>query len=160
MKETWALIEGTSKYEVSNFGQVRNATTKRILKPATGRGGYLWIVLYFKPCVQTPKYIHRLVACAFIANKENKKEVNHKNGIKDDNSVTNLEWMTPSENAKHAFASGLKNNVCKLSSFDVTEIRKIYKSGGISHQKIGESFGVTASAVGLIIRGQRWPQLN
>lgn len=64
--------------------------------------------------ISSTKYFHRVVAEAFIPNPENKKEVNHINGIKTDNQLSNLEWVTRSENTIHAYATGLLTGVKEI----------------------------------------------
>lgn len=79
--------------------------------------GYCMIFLYLNG-KRKNKLIHRLVAEAFIPNKEYKKEVNHIDGNKQNNSVNNLEWVTPSENAKHAFKKKLNSHTRNILQFD------------------------------------------
>lgn len=121
--EIWKDIKNYEEfYEVSNLGRIRRKegyvnsgikhNTKRlvksyVLKQNKKRSGYLTVDLSKNNIVKTIS-VHRIVAITFCENPLNKKEVNHINGNKQDNRAENLEWVTPSENIKHAFDIGLK----------------------------------------------------
>lgn len=92
-------------YFVSDVGDVysyKYGTLKKRNTIVNKRTGYVLVVLCKNNKAQT-KTVHRLVAQAFINNPDNKPEVNHKNGIRNDNRVENLEWATNSENQLHSF---------------------------------------------------------
>lgn len=97
-------IKNFNKYYVDNYGNVYSTNHNRIikLKQSLMPNGYMHIGLH-KNNKAYNKYVHRLVAEAFIPNPENKKDVNHKNGIRTDNRVENLEWVSRSENQLHAY---------------------------------------------------------
>ena len=100
--EIWKEVEGTEGcYFVSNYGNIKNQ--KRILKQSPTIRGYLSVKVF-----QGRKSSHRLVAIAFIPNPDNKEQVNHKDGNKQNNHVDNLEWMTGTENQRHSWETGLR----------------------------------------------------
>lgn len=113
MTERWATIEQYPDYEVSDLGQVRRVTPGRktfpgkILKPLSMGQGYLSVALVAEGAVFR-RYIHRLVAAAFIGPCPDRHEVNHLNGNKTDNRAGNLEYVTRSGNVRHALDTGLK----------------------------------------------------
>ena len=125
--EIWKTIKDFEDYQVSNLGNVKmtanNATRKeRILKPLVTNRGYYRVALYKdkKPNFFT---IHRLVAIYFIDNPENKSQVNHKDGNKENNIVSNLEWMSNKENSDHAYNTGLKSKESLNKAFKIKSIR-------------------------------------
>lgn len=101
MCKKWKILDKYKGYEISNIGEVRNINTGVILKPSISIKGYNTVVLKGKRVL-----VHRLVATAFIANPQNKSQVNHINGQKRDNRVENLEWVTCSENIIHSYKIG------------------------------------------------------
>lgn len=119
-REIWEDIENfKGVYQVSNKGRVRSLDRSiidclgrcqfkrgKLLKLYKGKTGYFVVDLKTNDIRKMAK-VHILLAQAFIPNPENKLQVNHKDGIKTNNNLTNLEWNTPSENLKHAYDNGL-----------------------------------------------------
>jgi len=118
MKEIWKKINGYDSYRVSNLGRIKSLIGKeKILKNQKNPGGYLSVRLNGKRHL-----VHRLVGFAFIKNPENKPEINHKNKIKTDNCVKNLEWNTRYENEAHKYG---KPNMELFSKLVKTEIESL-----------------------------------
>lgn len=130
--EIWRDVIGyEGLYQVSNFGRVKSLYKGRLLSLWQNKYGYLLANLR-KGKVQKHKLVHCLVAEAFIekpvVNSDKKLEVNHIDGVKTNNTVDNLEWVTRSENMKHAYRCGIAT---------VTEkMRENFKSVGHRTGKI------------------------
>ena len=151
MEEFKAIAEG---YEVSTFGNVRSTKykTPRILKPAADKKGYLYVGLSLNGKLKCFK-IHRLVALAFIPNPEGKPQINHINGIKTDNRVENLEWVTGLENMHHAISTGL-NQQEKLSSEQVRYVRE--NPEGLTQYELADLLGVCHQTISNVQLGKTY----
>lgn len=103
--EQWKLVKEYSDYAVSTQGRVFSRKTKRILKPSKATG-YPCVNLC-KDGIRTAYYVHRLVADAFIPNPHDLQYVNHIDGNKLNNNVSNLEWCTAAQNTQHAVSTGI-----------------------------------------------------
>ena len=167
-KEIWEDIEGfDGYYQISNSGRLRIPNGRfgppnRIMKTDPSGNGYALVFLYKKDKSRKAVTVHRLVANAFIPNPENKPQVNHKNGLKTDNQIDNLEWATSSEDRQHAYDIGLKvapngerHYSAKLNSFQVRVIRK----SDLSQRELVRIFKVTQPTVRAIINKTTWKQI-
>lgn len=152
MKEEWKQIEG-SKYSVSNTGLVINNETGRLMNQRSG-GTSPYLVVNLTTNGKTYKaLVHRLVAKAFIPNPENKKQVNHKDKNKFNNSVENLEWTTPLENMAHHYATGgvKRNNQTYKGKFGKEHNRSLkLMCDGVVYYGLSEASRLTGIGISTI----------
>lgn len=164
MEEIWKVIEGFENYEVSNFGQVRNIKTQKIIKQHIGAGGYPTVYLKNKSLHKTA-LVHRAVAKAFIPNPFNKPIVNHINAIRNDYRIENLEWATLMENVTHMLKLGRQNPrkgerhpKAKLTEQQVLQVKQL--NGLMSVKDIALKFGVKYGVIDDILNFRTWRHLK
>lgn len=170
MKQELKDIKGfEGLYAITKNGQVWSYPRKygkyiskgRFIKSKINkRDGYVYIILTKPIKKQFSFKLHRLVALTYVSNPKNKREVNHINGIKTDNSVENLEWNTRQENATHATDildrwSGEKNPMYILTDKEIKEIRKLASEKKYSQNQMGKMFGISQTQIFRIIHNQR-----
>ena len=147
----WKPVVGyEGLYEISENGQLKNLKTNRFIKPSI-KSGYLGVTISKNGILKTIS-IHRLVAIAFIDNPKNKKFVNHKNGIKTDNHVNNLEWCNQKYNNIHAIETGLRPT--KINREIAENIRKEIENNNIEELSI--KYNISISHIKKILRYERW----
>lgn len=152
--EIWLPIEEVNgKYEVSNKGNVRNSTSGKILKANLDLMGYPIVIISDLHYTRFTRTIHRLVAKYFCDGYAEGLVVNHKDGNKTNNHYTNLEWVTQSENVKHAFSIGLaKSNAWRLSK------RVLCVETDVSYtstKDASKSTGIHQGNISAVCRGSR-----
>jgi len=169
VREIWKPVVGyETHYQVSNMGRVKRIkagpSTKagRILKPGKSKKGYLSVGLC-KDGLQRAFSIHRLVLIAFKGSPQNKEQASHLNGIKSDNKLVNLTFMTQSENinygqnflGEYRGVSGEEHCCAKLTSSKVRKIRKLRKNG-MKYKEISKLFPVTIQNIHYICKQKTW----
>lgn len=166
-QEIWVPISGyENRYEISSFGRVKSFLTGILLKPNLTKWGYHKYWLYNGSKKDRKGMLsHRLVAIAFIPNPNGYLEVNHIDGNKLNNSISNLEWCTCKQNVQHAHRIGLVNKKVRQynSAFkdcDVLEIRKIFAQGGITKAELARRYSVSQFAIGRVIRHESYQYLE
>lgn len=164
MNEKWVWINGyENRYQVSNLGRIKSfgRNTPLIMKLKDIRG-YKNVIL-FNGIYKKTKQVHRLVAQSFIPNPFNLPEVNHINGNKADNCVTNLEWISKSDNIKHAWKNGLKNQDgennpnCVLTDDIVRNILLKGKYG--TYTQMSKDYGISRSTLEHILKRHTWKHI-
>ena len=172
--EVWLDIKGyEGYYQVSNFGRVKSLARvvecrkdvfvnkkEKFLSDWDCGKGYRKVKLS-KDAIEKSIRVHRLVVETFLDNPEAKSEVNHINGIKNDNRIENLEWCTSSENTKHALNNKLKisqkgseHGMSKLTEKDVLEIREIGRSKSL--KEVSKIFKVSESLISNVLLNKIW----
>lgn len=159
--ELWKDFQG--HYQVSNLGNVWSNRTNKMILPFTDKDGYL----RFKVTSNGKRkhwFVHRAVAVAFLPNPDGKPCVNHDDGNKKNNSLYNLEWMTHSENMKHAIEKkilkpvfGERNGNAKLKNKEVVIIRELYKK---QIETLAIKYKVSKKTIRNVIQKKYWKNVK
>lgn len=177
MIEEFRPIQDFQGYEVSNLGNIKSTARKikcswngkvilrtikeQMLKPQINKWGYSTIK-FGKHGKR--KLVHRLVAIEFIENPLNLPEVNHKDGVKTNNHVSNLEWCTGDDNKAHCVAMGLSARgvqkwSCKLNDEKVLRIKQLSKQG-VSGVELSRMYNISPSMIYSIRAGRFWKHVK
>lgn len=168
-EEIWKEIDGyNGHYLINAIGQIKskqkNWKNYRIKTPVLHPQGYYTVVLWlnYKPKLFK---IHRLIAQYFIPNPLNLPAINHKNGIKTDNRIGNLEWCTFQHNVRHMFDNKLTTAIgethynSKLKKRDIKWIRENYHPKKMHTGIISKKFGITPQCAGRILLRKSWKHI-
>ena len=166
--EIWKdIVNYENIYQVSNLGRIRDAKSKIIKSQHLHKDGYFLITLY-KDSTKLTCRVHRLVAQAFIPNPHKLPEINHISGIKMDNRVCNLEWVSSRDNIKHAWGIGIYSKsilqraqlkkMKPVIQYQGKSIKKIYRSEHNAAKDMGVSVQSIVAAIknGFSCCGYQW----
>lgn len=169
MSERWAAVDGWPKYRVSSAGVV-TGPRGHPLAGARDKNGYHCIYIGPRKAGALLK-VHRAVVSAFVGPIPEGMHVNHKNGVKDDNRVENLEIVTPHQNVLHGYrtlgrqgrnsnpARGVGHSNATFSEADVREMRRLYAAGE-KQWEIAQHFRSSQATVSKIVRREAWAHLT
>lgn len=162
--ENWKTIDDFPDYEASSFGNIRSKDRfvdmgrdgwpdmfkrGKAMVLYLKKNGYLQVALYKNKKIHHVS-VHKIILLCFISQRPSKTHVcNHKDGCKTNNSISNLEWVTPSENAIHAIETGLYK--IKLTKSKICELLSEYATGEYTQTQIALKFHVDPSTINKIL---------
>lgn len=164
--EIWKTIPNNTEYEASNLGNIRSKsntyTSTYKGTPVTRKkktkliGNKLSPKGYKRIKLDKVYFVHRLIAETFISNPNSLSQVNHINGIKTDNRVENLEWVSNQQNRDHAVKHNLvanrSNGYCKLTISQIIEIQKLYNINKFKQKEIANMYNVCQQTISKVLQ--------
>jgi hypothetical protein len=158
--ETWKELDSFPDYSFSSLGRIKSFKRGgvKILRTQSDKDGYKLVSLSVSGKPKTYR-VHRLIAMVFIG--ESCLYINHKNGIKSDNRIANLEYVTALENITHAIKTGLTKQRCEdsgmstITNAQAVEIHSLL-SCGVKQSVIAKRFGLSKSIVHSIKSKKTW----
>ncbi len=174
--EKWSKINSFPNYSVSDHGRIKRlkgyrCKTDRILAlTGSNNCGYVIVGLWdYSKCYGNKCYgfsLHRLILEAFISKAPEGTVCHHIDGNKKNNKLSNLEWISPKDNMRHAYGTGLahggkgeQNSQAKLTDNKVLMIRYLYKKCGMAYFEIGKLFRVDGQSISNIINLKSWAHI-
>ena len=177
LQEKWGKLvypkipDELNRFEISSWGRLKNTLTQHIYKPDVLSSGYYSVrTTLGSRSGKIHILIHKAVAYTFLPNPNNLQEVNHKDGNKINNNISNLEWCTSHDNQQHKYDAGLfdkskisgeNNHASKLTVEDVRYIRDhyIYGSKQFGSSSLAKEFDISKATVLSIIHNKTWADI-
>jgi hypothetical protein len=158
--EEWKEIDLIDNVEVSNYGKIRNKKTKKEYSQWINKWGYCLVTIKREGTKKKHYQVHRLVMTAFVG--KSKLNVNHIDGNKRNNIITNLEYLTQKENIKHSIDNGLSNfaytqKYAKLT-FEIAEEIRRRVANKEKQRNLAIEFGVTPATINDIVKYRIWKE--
>lgn len=156
----WTTHSRHTDYLVSTDGQIKSCVQikqGRLLRPNTSPTGYRRVMIG-RGGYQKHLLVHRLVAETYIPNPYNKPQVNHIDGDKSNNNVTNLEWCTRLENMQHASKMGLlpSNALANPNNRLNIEIARFVRESSLKGRVLAKIYGVSETTISDVRRNKTW----
>lgn len=152
--EIFKVIQEFPEYKISNLGNIKNNKDQVLTIRRKSNSGYFQVRLYANGKYHY-RYIHRLLALAFIPNPNNYRTINHIDGNKENNSINNLEWASDEMQQRHAFLTGLKSKGCSFTKQELFHIYDMFFKDNVYPSKIAYILNKPFGTIKKICYGER-----